>query len=34
MKKEFISLIGLFAQGVNINDLIIKLGQFPAEYLR
>ena len=34
MKKEFISLICLSALGVNINDLIIKLGQLPGEYLR
>ena len=34
MKKELISLKGLFALGVNINDLIIKLGQLPGEYLR
>ena len=34
MKKELISLIGLPAPGVNINDLIIKLGQLSGEYLR
>ena len=34
MKKKIISLIGLSAPGVNINDLIIKLGQPPGEYLR
>ena len=33
MKKDSISLIGLSALGVNINDLIIKLGQLPVEYL-
>ena len=33
-KKELISLIGLSALGVNINDLIIKLGQLPGKYLR
>ena len=35
-KKELISLIGLSALGMNdlINDLIVKLGQLPGEYLR
>ena len=31
MKKD---LILLSALGVNINDLIIKRGQLPGEYLR
>ena len=34
MKKDLISLIGLSALGMNINDLIIKLGQLTGEYLR
>ena len=34
MKKDLISLIGLSALGVNINDLIIKLGQLQDEYVR
>ena len=34
MKKVLILLIDLFALGVNINDLIIRLGQLPGEYLR
>ena len=34
MKKELNLFISLSAQGVNINDLIIKLGQLPGEYLR
>ena len=34
MEKEFISLIGLSALGVNITDLIIKVGQTSGDYLR
>ena len=34
MKKELILLIGQSVLGVNINDLIIQLGQLPGEYLR
>ena len=34
MKNDFILLIDLSALGVNINDLIFKLGQLPGEYLR
>ena len=34
MKKDLISLIGLSALRVNINDLINKLGQLPGKYLR
>ena len=34
MKKDLISLIYLSALGMNINDLIIKLGQLTGEYLR
>ena len=34
MTKVLIALIGLSALGVNINDLIIKLGQLQGEYMR
>ena len=34
MKNVLISLVGLSALEVNINDLINKLGQLPGEYLR
>ena len=32
MKKILISLLGLSALGVNISDLLIKLGQVSGEY--